>query len=300
MKQVFHSSTPKAAFTWIDVANPSNEELEALAIEYKLHPTAVQDCLQPNHLPKYELLAEMNFIITRVYEPEPGLKLSVQQLTHKLAIFFNDEIIITIHRRPKPFLEKIKSTFVDAEKCRNSFHLLCKIMKAVLVSFDEPAEGLQKEVDFYEESLITRTKTPIFPKGLYHIKQKSNLIKRLLHFTMAIFEELEDSYPADPYLRDLKENQQRLIVTYDNLLENATSLLNFYVSLSSSRTNEVMRILTIFSAFFMPLTFIVGIYGMNFEHIPELQYAMGYPITIGFMLIVTLVIFQWFKRKAWL
>jgi magnesium transporter len=87
---------------------------------------------------------------------------------------------------------------------------------------------------------------------------------------------------------------------FDALSDNIHQLLNIYFSASSQRTNETMRILTIFSVFFMPLTFIVGIYGMNFEFMPELGWKMGYPGVMGLMAVVTLLIYIWFKRKRWL
>jgi len=77
-------------------------------------------------------------------------------------------------------------------------------------------------------------------------------------------------------------------------------LLNVYFSASSQRTNDTMRILTIFSVFFMPLTFIVGIYGMNFKFMPELEWKKGYPAVMILMGIITLLIYIWFKRKKWL
>jgi magnesium transporter len=86
----------------------------------------------------------------------------------------------------------------------------------------------------------------------------------------------------------------------DDLHENIHQLLNIYISLASQKTNEVMRILTVFSAFFLPLTFIAGVYGMNFHWMPELHQKYGYPAVIILMALVTLIIFQWFKRKNWL
>ncbi len=76
--------------------------------------------------------------------------------------------------------------------------------------------------------------------------------------------------------------------------------MNIYISFSSQKTNEVMKILTIFSVFFMPITFIVGIYGMNFDYMPELSKRWGYPIVLLIMAVVTVIIYQWFKRKKWL
>ena len=83
-------------------------------------------------------------------------------------------------------------------------------------------------------------------------------------------------------------------------MEGVPNLLNIYLSLASQKSSEVMRLLTIFSAFFLPLTFIVGIYGMNFDLMPELRMKYGYPGVLMFMAIVTIAIFAWFRRKKWL
>jgi magnesium transporter len=84
------------------------------------------------------------------------------------------------------------------------------------------------------------------------------------------------------------------------VLDDVNNLMNLYMSLSAKRTNEVMRVLTVFSVFFMPLTFIVGVYGMNFKFMPELSWRLGYPLVMIFMAIVTIIIYFWFKRKRWL
>lgn len=87
---------------------------------------------------------------------------------------------------------------------------------------------------------------------------------------------------------------------YNQILESVNNLLNLTVSLAAQRTNDVMRVLTVFSVFFMPLTFIVGIYGMNFDFMPELRQKWGYPGVMILMAVVTGIIYTWFKRKKWL
>ena len=87
---------------------------------------------------------------------------------------------------------------------------------------------------------------------------------------------------------------------YTQVLEDVNNLLNLSMSFAAQKTNEVMKVLTIFSVFFMPLTFIAGIYGMNFHYMPELSKKWGYPGSLGLMVIVAIVIYQWFKRKKWL
>ena len=98
-------------------------------------------------------------------------------------------------------------------------------------------------------------------------------------------------------LQDIKDNLLNLILNYDEVLENANNLLNTYLSVSAQKSNDVMKLLTIFSAFFLPLTFVVGIYGMNFENMPELKWQSGYFLILIMMAAIAIIIFLWFKKK---
>lgn len=88
-----------------------------------------------------------------------------------------------------------------------------------------------------------------------------------------------------------------LILSYDEVLEDANNLLNSYHSVNAQKNNDVMKLLTVFSAFFLPLTFIAGIYGMNFDIMPELEWHLGYFATLSLMFVISIIIFIWFKRK---
>jgi len=103
-----------------------------------------------------------------------------------------------------------------------------------------------------------------------------------------------------PLLQNVKDDTHRLMFIAEQLSENVNHLLNLHVSLTSNRTNEVMRVLTVFSVFFMPITFIVGVYGMNFRYLPELEMQYGYFYVWLLMLGITAVLFIWFKRKGFL
>jgi magnesium transporter len=105
---------------------------------------------------------------------------------------------------------------------------------------------------------------------------------------------------AATLFRDVQENAESYHFYADELLDDANTLLTVQLSLASHRTSEVMRVLTVFSVFFLPLTFIVGVYGMNFEFMPELREPWGYPAVLALMAAVTFVIYRWFRRRGWL
>ena len=175
-----------------------------------------------------------------------------------------------------------------------------QIINNVLTSYTGPAQKFMQELDEYEKDIFTRMEIPFALKSLYHLKRKIAVCKRILYLSKDILDHLDNLSLPDPYIQDLKELYIRLETMYDEAHEGATNLLNIYMSLSAQKTNEVVRVLTLFSVFFMPLSFIVGIYGMNFTYMPELQMKYGYPLVLGMMVIVSLSIFFWFKRKRWL
>jgi magnesium transporter len=101
-------------------------------------------------------------------------------------------------------------------------------------------------------------------------------------------------------IQDVLDQHLKMLTLYNQVLEDVNNLMNIYMSFTAQKTNDVVKVLTIFSVFFMPLTFIVGIYGMNFEFMPELKTRWGYPAIFILMIVVTAVIFFWFKKKKWL
>ena len=286
-------------FTWIDLIDPSDVELHELAEEFKLHPALVKDCMQPDHLPKYERMEDYAFIIFRIHTHNNVAEAdSVQELTHKIAIFQAHDYIITIHRKEHALFEDLIK-LIDARLCKKSSELLNSLINACLNTYAEPLAKLTKSVDYYEEVVFLRPKKVPMLKGLYYLKRKIDLLKRMLILSFDIIEAL-DHEEGNVYTRDTRDLYVKFQHMLEALCDNIHQLLAIYFSASSQRTNETVQILTIFSVFFMPLTFIAGIYGMNFKFMPELGWKLGYPGVIGMMVLVTILIYFWFKRKGWL
>lgn len=175
------------------------------------------------------------------------------------------------------------------------------IVKEVLQSFEEPAHKLAKDLDDFESRVfLSRNQNYPLTNGIYWLKRKAEVSKRLLNLTKVVLDNLGRGKNHDPYIQDVLDMYLRLLTMYEEVDNSTNNLLNIYIGLASHRTNEIMRVLTIFSVFFMPLTFIVGIYGMNFKYMPELEKPGAYPLTMGAMFLITLGIYFWFKRKGWL
>jgi magnesium transporter len=126
---------------------------------------------------------------------------------------------------------------------------------------------------------------------------QSRKIKRLLQLNSEVFDELSRELPGVAQTNDIKDRLSRMILDFEDVLENTMSLMNTFISLNGKKNNDVMRLLTVISMFFMPLTFLVGVYGMNFENMPELQWKYGYIAVWAVMVLTVIWIFWWFRRK---
>jgi magnesium transporter len=286
---------------WVDVTDPGWDDFQAIAEKYHLHPASVHDSLQPNHLPKYEVLNNTVFAIIRVYDKEPGTEGdTVQDLTNKIAVFFNEDFLITVHRNHYPFFANLKKSQVESGLCEQPLQFFIQIFKEVLQTFEGPALKLAAELDYYESKVFLKNpKHYDLTNGMYWLKRKAEVSKRVLQLSKTVLDNLSRE-SSDPQVQDLLDLYLRLLNMYEEIDNAINNLINIYIGLASQRTNEVMRVLTIFSVFFMPLTFIVGIYGMNFRYMPELNAKAGYPLTMLVMLLITVAIFLWFKKQRWL
>ena len=286
---------------WIDVCNPSNAEVIELSKEYNLNRHIVQDSLQPEHLPKYEVVEDVNFMILR-FNVNTGScnAATIQELTDKITIFYTDELLITIHKTTAPFLEPIRKRFQAAGKLISTTEVLSKIAWNALETFDERANYLSEQVDIYESQIMQRKTHHSQMHALYLIKREASLAHKVLVLMQEPINHIFPKLGEEPMVQDVKDQHLKMKTLYGQVLEDVNNLMNLFLSLSAQKTNDVMKVLTIFSVFFMPLTFIAGIYGMNFEFMPELKQKWGYPGVLLLMALVALFIYVYFKKKKWL
>lgn len=291
-------------FVWIDVCDPTREELDSVATAHGLHPTSVLDCLDPEHLPKHERIGGITFVILRACDERAGPNAeTVQEITRKVAVFFCDRFLISIHRKDQPFLVRLREEHVTRAREREPrlSYVLADLYNAVVDTYERQLEEAEATVDQFEVALFDGRQPSPSLQRIHVLKRRVSLFKRLLWQTLVVAHKLvPPSERNAPLFQDVVENVESYHFAADQLLEEVNNLLSIQLALASHRTNEVMRVLTVFSAFFLPLTFIVGIYGMNFASMPELRHPWGYPAVLLVMLVVSWGIFLWFRRRGWL
>ena len=309
MRQVV-LETDNPRFRWIDVSGPEPSELEALAAEYGLHPLAVQDCLDSEHRPKYEKMGEITFVILRAVDEGAGPRDdTMQRLTRKVALFFNKDLLVTVHRVEMTFLGAIKQKAGSVRHSKSGKTPACApyviaIANGVIDTFWPPLDAAENAISALEERPVGYKDRGNVIHETFHLKRRINALRLTARHTLETVKRLaaagEEHLPGSPFVNDLKENAETLYFATDEIMEDANNLLSLELAAADHDTNEVMRVLTIFSAFFLPLTFIVGVYGMNFDVMPELRWPLGYPAVLGVMFATCVGIYLWFHRKGWM
>ncbi len=285
---------------WIDIENPNKEDFRNFCEQKNLNQAHIDDCLQSDHLPKFEESSPLNFIVTRVLHNENDDGHTIQELSTKVSMFIDTQQIITIHRLPHDFINSIVHECGTQNSIESTHELAIKLLKGVLKSYENFQNKLALQIDQIEDQIFLKNSKNNFLENLYFLKRKSSIGKKLLLLTREVLSGIKSHFKNTTELRDAADLHQKLELFYDELFEDVSNLMTVYLSVSSQKTNEVMKVLTVFSVFFMPLTFIVGIYGMNFKYMPELDWKYGYLGSIIAMAIVSILIGYWFKRKNWL
>jgi magnesium transporter len=293
-------------FKWTDIEGPTQETFVALAEEFELPLQPLTTCLDPEHLPKCEFFGDVCFFILRYYDTSAKSNAgSMQALTTKLVFFVGKDFVLTIHRGVLPPIEEKKAKCVY--EALSLVYLVRSLCSHVIRSFDIPLDELEHKTEIIEGRVFAVQRRNILREG-YHIKRRASTYRKVFKFTVDVLNKIQTH--GDLPIQDIaniKEPLDRLVFYADNIYEEITGLLNLHLSLMSQKTNEasfktneIMRLLTVVSIFFLPLNFIAGVYGMNFENMPELKTPHGYFVTLGVMLAVALGILGWILKRGWL
>lgn len=287
---------------WIDVEAPTPEDLLFLHERYKINQLLLEDTIDPNHLPKFEQDDDVKFFLMRENtELERSHLNTISDISTKLGVFLIGNIIITIHRMKNRSIYEFKKEIllpenkeVTAEKI--ALNLALKVMK----SFDDESQNLMETMDNIEnEIFLKNTNSPNQIRRLYKLKRKSGLNTRILNISADWIDKFKTLELGEAQITDLKDKHKDVIADFEHLNSQVINLISMFLALSDQKANQVMKVLAIYSMYFFPITFIAGIYGMNFENMPELRQPLGYFITLGVMAFIALLTFIYVRKKRW-
>src|SRR5690554_5709586 len=171
---------PDSDIVWIDLQNPSKEEQEEIASKYNLDLYTLSDSVEPNHLPKFEEQADMNFFIVRMRLKNTKSTVNIHQISSKIAIFYNDDFLITIHRGEIPFIDEVIEKHINTKRLSTINSIVIKLLRKVLLSYEEPLMQLADEINKFEENMLLKEIQPHSLQHLFYLKNRANLSRKLL------------------------------------------------------------------------------------------------------------------------
>jgi len=289
---------------WVDIAEPTHEIIEPLLEErFGFHELAAEDTLSSNTLPKYDAFPTYDFFIFRTVDVNVSEHASE---TYKIAAFLGRNFIFTIHR-DMTAIEDVYTRLPGDRRLlgRGADFLLYSIVDQLVDAHFPLLEQIEECVDALQDKIFADASDGDLDE-LLHLKRDINVLRR---HSLPQRELLNQISRGDAqfiqsehliYFRDAYDHMFRISETIDVDRDQMAGTMEAYLSVIANRTNEIMKVLTIFSAIMLPLTLIAGIYGMNFEHMPELTWIHGYPFALSIMIGVAVMMIGWFAWRGWI
>ena len=293
-----------ASQIWVAIESQQPEtERSLLSDRFGIHPLAIADALRERHPPKIEPFRDNTFILLKGLDAEST---SLEFGTIQLSLFVGERFLVSRSSGRSVSTDAVLSELTSGEIGPNISRasLALRLCRTVADRFLPLLLAVEKRLDEMEEEMLSRPSDDLLAEL---VRQKGDLkrILRTLQYHAQLFTSARSNTAAHLMdhgheLTDVQEQLDRMLGLARLYYELTDDLMNGYLSLSAHRLNQIMQTLTIVTVIFVPITFMAGIYGMNFERIPELGYRNGYFILLGTMLIVVVGILTVFFKRGWL
>lgn len=291
-----------AQWEWIDVTAPTDEDLRFLHERYHINYLLLEDTIDPNHLPKFEEVGDVKFFLAREStDLERRTLNNISDISSKLGIFLLPKLIITTHRaKSKSIYEVCEEFKKENPDTISRDHLALRLALKIIKTFDDESRNLLEIMDAIEnEIFLKNTNQSNQIRRLYKLKRKSGLNTRILNISGEWISKFKTLDLEEVEVMDLLDKQKDVIADFDHVNAQTVNLISMFLALSDQKANQVMKLLAIYSVYFLPITFIAGVYGMNFDNMPELHHKNGYYFTLGLMVLIVVITFIYTRRKKW-
>ncbi|MFH1106301.1 MAG: magnesium/cobalt transporter CorA [Candidatus Micrarchaeota archaeon] len=292
--------------TWINVDGISDvETIQAIGASFKLHPLMIEDILNSSLRPKYEEYDDAFFMVAKMLSFDPKTnKLESEQL----SLVVSGNCLLSFQERPGDIFNGLRSGILNG-KSRALGHgpdfLAYLLLDATVDNYFAILERLGERIESVQSEAVEHPSVSTL-QGIHAMRKNNNSLRRNiwpLREAVSGFQKGDRrwvSKETSVYLRDAYDHVIQALDSLESNRETVTGLLDLYLSTSSNRLNEVIKTLTVISTIFIPLTFVVGVYGMNFKFMPELGWSWAYPLLWAFMAVIAAMMILYFRRKKWL
>jgi magnesium transporter len=290
---------------WINVDGLHQVEvLEQLGDCFGLHPLVLEDILNTGQRPKMEDFGDYIFVVLKVLYDDRSNGITTEQI----SIVLGSSFVVSFQEVEgdvfDPIRERIRSGRGHIRKM-GADYLAYALLDSVVDNYFVVLEQLGEKIEFLEEELVTNPTTDTL-QIIHDLKSEMVFLRKSVWPLREIISGLERGESAliqestGIYLRDVYDHTIQVIDTVETFRDIISGMLDIYLSSVSNRMNEVMKVLTIIATIFIPLTLIAGIYGMNFQYMPELGWRWGYPMVWLAMLVIGAIMLVYFRRRRWL
>lgn len=290
---------------WIDIEGISNTKLiEQIVGLYSIHPLTLEDVINTDQRAKFEDYATYTVTITRMVYYDDAI------CSEQLSIILLDNTVITFQEEHgkdpfDPVRERIRNNKGRVRKA-GSDYLAYALLDAVVDNYFHILDRVGSRIEILEEVILDENHNTNIVRELHELKRQMVFLRRALWPIREVIATLQRSqhslYSPNTlvYIRDVYDHSVRIADTIETYRDLLSGMLDMYLSVQSNKMNEVMKLLTIISSVFIPVTFLVGVYGMNFDFMPELRMKYGYYSVWILMIIIIFGMLYYFKRKKWL
>lgn len=291
---------------WIDFENPAEDDVKVLSEVFKFHPLTIEDALETRNHPKVEAFNGYIFFIVHGVKNETD---SHNFVTKELDGFLGKNYLVTFHYEKFRSIDEVKRQIRASGFAfqRGVDYLLHQILDRMIDNYVPVVDDFDEAIGEIEDRILKMKKADhTILEEIMDLKRnvarlirisskQENVLYRLSH---GEFPQIEVAHL--PFYRDVYDHLLRVTVLAENYRDLVNGLLDIHFSVVANKTNEVMKVMTVIATIMLPLSVIAGIYGMNFEHMPELKTSYGYFVVLGIMLLVALGMVFYFWRKGWI
>ena len=292
--------------TWVNVTGIHDiAVIEAFGKAFDIHPLVLEDVVHTGQRPKMEDMGEYLYIVLKMLSHADGQHIFEAE---QLSLIVGSNFVISFQEREGDVFQSIRDRIHKGKgriRKSGSDYLAYALMDAIVDNYFIILENMGEKIEILQESVLSdpdpsnlrviqdaRREMAFLRRSIWPLREAVSGLQRT---ESPLIEEA-----VAPYLRDVYDHTIQVIETIEALRDAVSSTLDIYLSSLSNKMNEVMKVLTIIATIFIPLTFIAGVYGMNFKFMPELEWHWGYPVVGLVMLILGVLMLLGFKRKKWL